>query len=196
MRVMDGVAHWISNVAAPPVLALVATLLLAQRSAEDGAWGWAAGFGVAAVLVPSAYVMIQVQRGAISDLHVSLREERQRPFLVTLGAAAAICGVFLWWQAPAGFRILAVANLVQAVVLFAVTLRWKVSLHSAAAGSLSTLSLTVLGVHFLSVTGMVLVASVPLISWARVRLERHTLAQTMVGAAVGCLVTILAVWVV
>lgn len=196
MHVKNGIANWISNVAAPPVLALVAAILLALRSADARAWGWAGAFGGAAVVLPTAYVLVQVQRGRISDIHVPLREQRVRPFIVTLAGAAAVCGAFIWWQAPEGFRALAVANLVQAAALFAITLRWKVSMHSAAAGSLSTLSLMVLGVSALSTAGVLLVASVPVVAWARIRLERHTFAQTLVGAILGCLVTVLAVWVV
>lgn len=196
MRFWDGIAYWISNVAAPPVLALVAAILLAIRSSTSTAWGWAAGFGFAAVVLPTLYVLVQVQRGVISDVHVPLREQRMRPFLVTLASSTAVCGVFLWWQAPAGFRALAVANLMQAAILFALTLRWKVSLHSAAAGSLSTLSLTMLGVSALSATGMLLVATVPVIAWARIRLDRHTPAQTVVGALLGVAVMVVAVWMV
>ncbi|MGL4647776.1 MAG: hypothetical protein ACRC1H_00100 [Caldilineaceae bacterium] len=189
-------ARWISNVAAPPVLALVAATLLALRSTDARGWGWAAAFGGAAVVLPTAYILVQVQRGVISDIHVPLREQRVRPFIVSLACAAAICGIFLWWHAPEGFRTLAVANLVQAAVLFAITLRWKVSMHSAAAGSLSTMGLMVLGVSALSTLGVVLMASVPVVAWARIRLDRHTPAQTVVGAILGCVVTMMAIWMV
>ena len=196
MRYLDGIAWWISNVAAPPVLALVAAVLLAIRSSSSTAWGWAAAFGFAAVALPTLYVVVQVKRGLISDVHVPLREQRMRPYLVTLASSTAVCGVFLWFQAPATFRVLAVANLVQSVLLFAITMRWKVSMHSAAASSLSTLSLTMLGVSALSATGMLLVATVPVIAWARIRLDRHTPAQTVAGAILGCAVMVLAVWIV
>jgi len=192
----DGVATWVSNVGAPPVLALLAAVLLGVHSTADGRWVWVATFIAAAILLPSLYIVIQVWRGAISDLHVPLREQRTRPYMVSLASATAVWAGFALSGAPVEFQALAAANLVQSVLLFMITLRWKVSLHSAAAGSLSALSLTALGVSLMSTAGVLVVASVPIISWARVRLHRHTPAQTLVGAALGSVVTVAAVWVI
>ena len=94
------------------------------------------------------------------------------------------------WPAPADFRMLAAANFLQALLFMLITLRWKISLHSAAAGSL-----TVLGVAAFSMSGLYLALTVPLIAWARVRLQRHTLMQTVAGAALGALIVVFAWYV-
>lgn len=187
----EHVASWVSNICAPPVLAVVGVVLVALETAGKGAWEWALFFGVVAVMLPLLYVVWEVYRGNISDVHVPDREQRFRPFLVALAASTAVWIIFAWWPAPPMFRMLALANGLQTLVFFVITMRWKVSLHSAAAGGL-----TVLGLSAFSSTGLWLLLAVPLIAWARVRLHRHTLAQTVVGAALGAVIFGVAIWVV
>lgn len=187
----ERVASWVSNVAAPPVLGVLSAAILAQQSAAKGAWLWAVIFGVAAVFIPSAYVGIEVLRGGISDIHVQERGQRIRPYAVALFCAAAVWIGFILWPAPQEFRMLALANGLQLLVFILITLRWKISLHSAAAGSL-----TVIVASLLSAGSTILIAlSVPVIAWARVRLDRHTPMQTISGAIVGALAMAIALWI-
>lgn len=186
----DKIAAVVSNVAAPPVLAMVGALVLTLSSSTTGAWRWAVFVGVMTVLLPSAYVVWQVYRGQISDLHLVNREERLKPYLVTVVAALVGWAICIVWPAPADFRMLAFASSLQAILFMIITLRWKISLHSAAAGSL-----TVLSVSALSTSGLYFALAVPLIAWARVRLHRHTFMQTVAGAALGALVVAFAWYV-
>ncbi len=185
----DRVASWVSNIAAPPILAVVGVVLVALQTAEQGAWEWALLFGAFAVALPLLYVVWEVYRGNITDVHVPDREQRTRPYLVALGASLAVWLIFALWPAPPMFRMLALANGLQALIFFLITLRWKISLHSAAAGGL-----TVLGLSALSSTGLWIALTVPLIAWARVRLRRHTLAQTIGGAVLGAAIFGVALW--
>ena len=187
----EHVESWVSNIAAPPVLAVVGVVLVALQTAEQGAWEWALFFGVVAVALPLLYVVWEVWRGNIADVHVPDRAQRTRPYLVALAASVAVWLIFALWPAPPLFRVLALANGLQALIFFLITLRWKISLHSAAAGGLTVLSFSAL-----SSTGLWIVLIVPLIAWARVRLRRHTLAQTVGGAALGAAIFGVAIWVV
>lgn len=187
----ERVASWVSNIAAPPVLAVIGVMLVARQTAEQGAWEWALFFAAFAVALPLLYVVWEVHRGNISDVHVPDRAQRTRPYLVALAASLAVWVIFAWWPAPPMFRMLALANGLQALIFFFITLRWKISLHSAAAGGL-----TVLGLTALSSSGLWIALSVPLIAWARVRLHRHTLAQTIGGAVLGAAIFGVAIWVV
>lgn len=187
----DTLASVVSNVAAPPVLAVVGVVLVALETATQGAWEWALFFASVAVALPLLYVVWEVYRGNITDVHVPDRAQRTRPYLVALAASLATWAIFAWYPAPPLFRILALANGIQALVFFVITLRWKISLHSAAAGGL-----TVLGLAALSTSGLWLALTVPLIAWARVRLRRHTLAQTVCGALLGAAIFGVAIWAV
>ncbi len=158
----ERVASWVSNIAAPPVLMVVSAVLVALETAGKGAWEWALFFGVVAVILPLLYVVWEVYRGNISDVHIPDREQRFRPFVVALVASLSVWVIFALYPAPPMFRMLALANGLQTLVFFVITLRWKISLHSAAAASL-----TVLGWAAFSSTGLWLLLTVPIVAWAR-----------------------------
>jgi len=63
-----------------------------------------------------------------------------------------------------------------------ITMYWKISGHGAAIASLTVFICGLYG----SLAAPVLLA-IPLVAWARVRLHRHTLAQTVAGSLVGIL---------
>lgn len=183
----EKVASIVSNVAAPPVLAIMGAVILTMASTTTGAWRWALMLAVTTVLFPTIFVLWMVWRGQISDIHVPNREERLKPYLVTAAAAALAWAICFAWPAPADFRMWSAANCLQAILFMVITLRWKISLHSAAAGAL-----TVLAVAAFNAYGLLIALSVPLVAWARVRLQRHTFMQTVAGAALGALVVLFA----
>jgi membrane-associated phospholipid phosphatase len=76
----------------------------------------------------------------------------------------------------------AAAMWLQVAAIFFVTLRWKISVHTAAAAGGATLIWTLLG------SGIPFLLVVPLIVWSRIRLRHHTLPQTLAGALIGFIV--------
>lgn len=70
---------------------------------------------------------------------------------------------------------------VQAAVFLAVTQRWKMSVHCAAASGLARVCCWLYGTPAAPVATLV-----PAMAWARVALDRHTFAQTAAGTAAGC----------
>jgi membrane-associated phospholipid phosphatase len=71
------------------------------------------------------------------------------------------------------------------LIIFLVTLRWKISGHAAAITGFAVLS-------WLLASPIVAPATlcVPLVIWARLQLRRHTFFQTLAGAAVGALIAV------
>jgi membrane-associated phospholipid phosphatase len=177
-------ANLIAQVLSPPVVTTPAIALVAHASGSAAAWSWAIAFFAMAISVPVLYVWWLLRRGEISDFHIPLREQRYRPFLFTLVSSALALGVLAAGGAPRLLVVLATAAWVQGVILFLVTLRWKISAHCAAMASLATLAVGLLGAM-----AMPVLATVPLVAWSRLRLERHTLAQTVAGTALGIVVT-------
>lgn len=186
----ERVATWISHAASPPVLGILSALLL-SIGGITWAWEWSVNFVALVILAPAVYVAWLFVRGEITDMHVPVREQRTRPYLVALGAACAAWVLFTWWPAPPLHRVIALAALLQAAVFFLITLRWKISLHSAAAANLAVVGWMVLGAE-----GLLLGFGIPVIAWARVRLHRHTLAQTVGGALLGVATTLIAYWAI
>lgn len=187
----DGkLAYIISQVGSPPMQAIAGLALSAYRFPHTGAWAWAGIYLVLAVLSPIFYIAWLVRRGLVTDLDVQLREQRTKPMLVATGCAGAGWLILKLGSAPLQIITLASALLIQSTIMFIITiyLRWKISMHSAAAAGAATLAWCITG------TPLALLVSVPLVAWSRVRLRRHTLAQTLAGAALGCAIFLTTLW--
>lgn len=177
-------ALWIKQIASPPVTAMIGVILVGFLLSTAEAWLWVLCYALLTAVVPSLYVLVLYQRGVVSDIHLRIRSERVRPTLVTLAAAVAM---WFWLYAengPALLTALAGANVVQTMLFFAITLRWKISAHTASAAMLAVLAAWGLT----GIAAAPIVLSVPLIAWSRVRLEDHTPAQTVLGAVLGSLI--------
>ena len=173
-------AHWISQIVSPPVVGLLTIVLCAAVAARTDAWSWAGWYTLLTVILPTGYVVWLVKRGVVSDFHLPNRQDRFWPLLVTLGCTLSAWVIMVRWQAPKTLNLLAGINGVQTILFFLITLRWKVSLHTAAITGLFVLMVTWLGTAAAGVG-----ICVPVVAWSRVYLGRHTLAQVMGGIALG-----------
>lgn len=181
-RWLDSLASLISALLSPPVLA-VGMIVIAAATGGPAAWRWAGVGLVISVLAPICYLLWLHRQGLVSDLDVQRRAERFRPLSFTL-AALTVTAAFFWLSAaPTVMRGLAAAHLAQTTLVLTITLRWKISMHAAASAACVALLLYVAGP-----LAAPAVAALPLVAWSRVRLRRHTPAQTIAGAALGGLV--------
>jgi hypothetical protein len=144
------------------------------------AWRWASLFVILAVLVPSLYVVWLVRLGQVSDIHMRVRAERIRPMAVMLSMTVLSAVGLIVGQAPRLLQLFAVVNLIQILIFSAVTMRWKISLHSAGAANFA-----VLGWALGGFAGWFLPLVLPVIIWSRLRLRYHTVMQTIAGALLG-----------
>jgi membrane-associated phospholipid phosphatase len=182
------VAYAISMLGSTPVITPVAMSCVAWAFAGLRAWRLASLYALLAVMLPMGYVVWLLRRGLVTDIDVQVREQRTRPMIATL-ACALVAWLALWAaNAPRQLVVLALASWLQTGLLFLITLRWKISVHCAAAAT----SVTVIG----SLVGspLPLLIGAPIMAWSRVRLRRHTLAQTMAGTALGVVVSVIALF--
>jgi hypothetical protein len=181
----DRLARWVSDILSPPVTATAGLLLVARAIATPAAWGWASFYMALVVLVPTLYVIRLLRRGEVTDFHLRVREQRIKPLLVIMAAMIVAWLALLVGDAPRLLLALASAGTVQALIIFLVTLRWKISGHAAAITGLAVLSWLLT-----SPVAAPAALSVPLVIWARLQLRRHTLPQTLAGATVGALISV------
>jgi membrane-associated phospholipid phosphatase len=159
------------------MMALVAALVSTPR-----AWAWAGIYVCLAVVIPLLYLFWLLHRGLITDLDTQLREQRIGPLVFTIACTGWGWLVLLFGSAPSLMIVLAGALWLQMVIVLCITLRWKISMHCAAAGAAAAVMWALVGTPFPLLIG------VPLIAWSRVRLRRHTVAQTIAGALLGFVV--------
>lgn len=183
-RWTDTVAHVVSVVLSPPVLAATMLVMAAGIVQQTVAWLWA-GVGLTMnIVAPMGYVVRLFRRGLISDFDIGLREERRRPLVFTL--ASMLGGVTLLTAGAAPRLVLAVvlAQMAQTILILLITLHWKISVHSAAIAAMLAFLLYLTGSQAVSALPVL-----PLVAWSRVRLRRHTPAQTVAGAVLGAVLT-------
>ena len=183
----EAFARWLSSTVTPPLCAVVAAAVAASHVGSAEAWLWAGAFAALGVVVPTGYIIHLYRRGRVSDLHLNRREERTRPLIVAVVASGGAAA--LLWSAAAPPLLLAIAavQLLQTLLFLAVTLRWKISAHCAGTAGLAAVCWWVHGGVALPVLVLL-----PAMAWARVILQRHTVAQTAAGTAAGLVLWLLA----
>lgn len=157
-------------------------------------------------LLPLAFLVHLARRGEVESIEVRRRERRLKPFL----AGIAFCSAGVAAVAAAGQT--AVPLLVALALLYPlntalvglITLRWKISVHAAGLAGLASILLFVAfvlgrGHPEAGLTAAMvapLLALVPLVMWARVRVGAHTPGEVVAGALFGLLVPAAELWLV
>lgn len=162
---------------APWVVLTVGSTQLGVLVRRPG-WGVVTGLGLGGM--PQAAITLRVLRRSLSDHHVTRREDRP---VVIAGIAGSVLTLMVAQHrggAPVELRRLTQAALVSLAIAGAVTLRVKVSFHTAVlAGMVAVFAREVSPRCW---WGMALV---PPVAWARVRVSHHTPLETALGCAIG-----------
>lgn len=182
------IAYGISQIGSPPVWGLFALALVTTTLTFANAWPWLGLYLLLDVLTPLSFLVWQLRRGSITDLDIQLREQRRNTLLVTVSGFALTWLVMFIGGAPPALTLMAGAGMLQWIIIFGITMRWKVSIHSTSAAGVAVIILRIFGL-----SAVPLVISIPLIAWSRVKLRHHTPAQTIVGTLLGIIVSGLAV---
>jgi membrane-associated phospholipid phosphatase len=175
------IARWISNVLSPPVFGLVGFLLL---FAGNGSWRgveWLLFYLLVAFGVPIVYLLHLLRIGAVTDFHLKVRAQRIRPMLVMMGSSLLAAVIMQFGAAPTVLKMVALAGTLLLAIMLIITLSWKISGHSTAVSAFAVLVLGFFGLPALPVLILI-----PTVIWARLHLGRHSLGQTLGGAALGC----------
>lgn len=201
-EVSGGIGLWMATVLSYTVSPLVLPpvvygVVLAHVGASRLEVAWGAGIGaVFLALVPLSHVVWMRLQGRIESLEIRDRSKRTEPFLVVLGSGAAAFGTVLGIDVT-GQRLLAAlvgCHVVNTILLFLITTRWKISVHCASvAGAVATLVFahhhvpgtvlhTPVAERFLLGGGAVLILGM---LWARVRSRAHTPWQAVAGTVLG-----------
>jgi len=142
-------------------------------------------------VVPALYVLIQVWRGKITDIHVMEREQRGGPFLVAILSSAVGALVLRLLGANVAIWGIGVVLSLNGIVLFWISSFWKISMHVAVLSSTILAAVVMIqGVSLWNLAWMV-----PALMWARVTRQRHTIWQGIGGCVVACALTSGILWV-
>lgn len=152
-------------------------------------------------LLPLGYLIWLVRRGGAETIEVRHRDKRIRPFLVGTGFyVVGMIALYLVGDTAIELLLsLAFLYPFNTLLLLLITLRWKISVHMVGLSSFISILLfaallvsdglpPVEGSLLRAATVLPLLALVPVLMWARVRVEAHTLGQVVAGTVFGLVV--------
>jgi membrane-associated phospholipid phosphatase len=176
----EHIAHWISQIGSPPIVALAGFVVTLAHLGTARAWLWVALYSLLGLVGPLLFLFWQLRRGDVTDLDIHFRQQRKWSLLVTATGFAAAWASMLLARAPGLLLLMVGTGLLQWIAVYLISLRWKISIHSASVSGVVLFVLWAFGLSAVPVT-----LAVPLVSWSRVKLRRHTPAQVIGGILLG-----------
>ena len=179
----DRWARIVSGILSPLSIAIAAVAVAGYAINDESALSWIALYIALSILPPTLYIMYLVRKGIVTDFHLNIRKERTKPFLIMTANTAVVFLVMLLLGAPKLILIVIATAVLQLFFMLLITLRWKISGHCTAVAGLVVLALALFGENLLPSTLLI-----PLVAWSRIRLKRHTPAQTVAGSFMGAVI--------
>ena len=187
-RVWTDVAKIVSTVCNPFLtsLALFVILAGARSNSTTQFWVLLGNSAFFTSILPMLFIFWLYATERVSDLDMSVREERERVFVAfvifyTLGA------MDLWLiRAPAILTASMAGFAASALVVQYITRYWKISTHMLGVTA-PLIALTVL----FGQRPVPFYILIPLVGWARVYLRAHTLLQVLAGTGLALASTLL-----
>lgn len=141
-------------------------------------------------VVPVAIMPLLRYRGIISSYSMNNRTERIIPMAIGSLMYVITTIIFYSFQIPVIIKSFILASTIVSVLILFITIKWKISIHSAGLGSLLAIvmalslrmyaDLTAIWIPLIFLTGLVMAA--------RMYLKSHKPSQTYAGFALGFLV--------
>jgi membrane-associated phospholipid phosphatase len=153
-------------------------------------WGSISVFLLVGIGFPTLYVFWLVKKKKVSDFHIPIRSQRIRPMVFMLVTTVISLFLLIGLHTPRFVMILSLAAFGQLIIIFVITLKWKISGHAAAVSTFSALCWLFYG----SLAGFVFIL-IPIVIWARLRLKRHTPLQTLAGTVLGLLTLVAIIFI-
>ncbi|NHD18317.1 MULTISPECIES: phosphatase PAP2 family protein [Actinopolyspora] len=178
-------ARLLNEALAPSVIVLVLPLTVAWQAtgAVLPTVLWSSVVALTSSVLPMGVVVWGSRTGRWDGHHVRDRRGRLIPFITLIVLSMLGLAILISAEAPWPLIALDIGMIVSLFLTGAITIFWKVSIHSAvAAGATVVLALTYGALWWL------LAVVVAAVSWARVAVEDHTPAQVVGGALTGALV--------
>lgn len=181
----DVAARVLTEILAPWVIVLLLPAGIAWQAthAAGPAVMWGLMVALSSSVLPMLVVVWGARTGRWDGHHVRNREERLIPFVVLTVLSSAGLALLIASDAPWPMVALHISMITALIITGTITAWWKISMHTAVASGAVVIVATsyepLLWSLFLVVAA---------IGWSRVRLDDHTVAEVIGGAALGAIV--------
>lgn len=149
--------------------------------------GWVGMMVINTIIFPIIMILLLKGLGFIKSIYLRDVKERVIPLIGTM--------VFYFWPylvaknvaAPEAAKILLLGNFWGIVVVFIITIFFKISMHTSGIGSLLgfIVVLMILSQSFFLIPLLLVVLMIAIIFWARYAVSAHTMRELWMGLLVG-----------
>ena len=170
----------------PPLVATVFFIFLTFWFSADLTQGlrWIIYISPFLIFIPLIFFAITYKLGWVSDIDLSDRKDRPIYLVVFVLGLAVASAILFWLNVPLKFFVYTFSGLIMSIITTLITLKWKISFHTAITTSVVTAIMILGGLRY---TPLLLL--IPIIGWARVTLKKHTVNQVIGGFLVAFAVT-------
>ena len=186
-RIKNGASFGLSAVLSPYIVLPIGTAaIIGSLAANRRDWFTYAAISVFfSTILPALFVIMQVKRGKITDVHIMDRSQRGGPFWVAIGSSAVGAIVLKLIGATMEIWSISAVLALNGMILTWITSFWKISMHVAVLTATVTAALMMIP----EVQAPPLLILIPALMWARVTRGRHTIWQGLAGASLSAFIT-------
>jgi membrane-associated phospholipid phosphatase len=179
-------ARLLSTLLSPALIALPFVILVALYQTRGGnAWLSAAIAFFFLSVGPMLYIFYGVSTGKFTDVDVSVRSQRTGPFIIFIAFSLLGFAVLEHIHGQKTLEIVLLMAVLTGTIMMLTTFWWKISIHTSTLSAAVTMLSVLYGKIVLPAYLLVI-----MVSWSRVILRRHTLAQVVAGSIIGVLLTL------
>lgn len=169
-------ASAVSNILNPVVFVVLCIIMIGMQVADEVTWQHIAILLGFSLLIPVLFLLWQISKGNITDFFMQHRDQRDWIYVVAFAANLIAAWLLNYLKAPALIRFSIIVALCQIGVMGLINTFSKISAHASVVTLFSCLAVTLYGVWW-----WFLFLLVPLVSWGRITLEKHSFKQTIAG---------------
>lgn len=189
---MNRIANIISFVSNPLFVSIPLSYAMILKTTGDGLY--ATQWTLLSLLFSGLivlFVLYGVRKGFISDYDVSIKEERINLYLAGILITTVYLLVVFFLNGPQVLIVGLVGLLIGLLIASLILKKSKASGHVAVIISFALLMwLSYGGAYWL------LLLSVPLVAWSRIKLKRHEPSETLVGGVIGVSIVLMLYYIV
>ncbi len=173
------IANLTPNIFSPFLIGLILILVVSFEATVSvvDAIKWSLILTALSILPIFLFSVYLVRHNRLDSVFANVRQQRTRIYALAVILAGVSCIILLFLKAPLILLALFVAAFSANVIFMGVNFWWKISLHTAFITAAVTVLFILYG--FMATASIVLV---PLVAWARIKLEHHSLAQVVSAA--------------
>lgn len=173
-------AKLITNLINPPLVSMIGLFALAASIGGRSVWAWTLFFVFMLIVLPTSYTVWLYKTGRVTAIFLPVRENRVKVInSMILFNAIGLIGM-LAGKAPFVLTAFAVVGILQSTIILLITKYWKISAHTTGIAGLAVFLTGIFGW-----SGAPVLLIIPLVSWARIRLDSHSFWQVAGGVILG-----------